>query len=121
MPLARQLIGRIPALLARPSSSVPKEGSVANLVRASNGPLASSAQQLHVTHPELLCVSGRVGGWRGGTGADVRRDAHRQLPVDGEAERRGGEHGENLTYLNVRWNILCVHLGKKKLAQTWND
>lgn len=43
-----------------------------------------------------MCLSGRVGGRRGRTGADVRRDAHRQLPVDGAAERRGGEHGEKL-------------------------
>lgn len=45
---------------------------------------------------KLTCVSARVGGRRGWAGADVRRDAHWQLPVDGEAERRGGEHGENL-------------------------
>lgn len=36
----------------------------------------------------------RAGGGRGGSGADLRCDAGGKLPVDDEAKRGGGEHGE---------------------------
>lgn len=51
---------------------------------------------LQTLHNRLKCnVSVRPGGWRGGPGADLRCDTDRELPVDDEAECRGGEHGEN--------------------------
>lgn len=132
------------------SSWVRKESNVVDPVRAFYGRFPPLAQRVRVTLPELVCVSGRFGGRRGRTGADVRRDAHRQLPVDGAAECRGGEHGENLPkfehkggfevlqephsrglrgtnslYHEIKHtgsqNIVCIHQGKKNLQPNTSD